>query len=75
MAAMIARALNMGISNDITATGFADEKDIPSWAKSAVKTVKDMGIVEGRGGNRFAPDATATRAEAVTIILNLLDSK
>ncbi|WP_256481363.1 hypothetical protein [Brevibacillus ruminantium] len=29
----------------------------------------------GRGGNRFIPDETATRAEAVAILLRMLEYK
>lgn len=30
--------------------------------------------MNGRGDNRFAPAALATRAEAVVVILNMLDA-
>ncbi len=66
---MIARA--GGVDRAATAsTGFADDSEIPSWAKGAVAAVKELGIVSGRNGNLFAPNETATRAEAVTIIMN-----
>ncbi|MEK3884088.1 S-layer homology domain-containing protein [Paenibacillus sp. PL2-23] len=35
----------------------------------------DAGIVQGRSGNRFAPQATAKRAEAVTMIMNMLKAE
>jgi hypothetical protein len=73
LAVMIARALGVDIEAGASAsTGFADDGDIPVWAKGAVSAVRQSGIVQGRSDNRFAPDATATRAEAVTTILNLL---
>ncbi|NOU66041.1 hypothetical protein GC096_18555 [Paenibacillus sp. LMG 31461] len=74
MAAMFAGAL--GQSNEVaTTTGFADDKDIPVWAKSRVVYVKQAGIVQGREKNLFAPNDHATKAEAVTVLLNLLAQK
>ncbi|MGO4273788.1 S-layer homology domain-containing protein, partial [Paenibacillus sp. TAF58] len=71
MAAMLAGAL--GKSNEVNAvTGFADDKDIPVWAKASVTFVKQAGIVQGKGNNQFAPQDHATRAEAVTVLLNML---
>ncbi|SEM62677.1 The GLUG motif-containing protein [Paenibacillus sp. OV219] len=70
MAAMIASAL--GQSNVANAViGFADDKDIPAWAKAGVSFVKQAGIVQGKGDNRFAPQDKATRAEAVTVLLKM----
>ncbi len=54
-------------------TGFADDSLIPSWAKPLVAAAYDAGIVNGRSTNRFMPLASATRAEAVTMVLHLLD--
>ncbi|BBI36745.1 S-layer homology domain-containing protein [Cohnella abietis] len=74
MAVMIAKAL--GKSGDANAaTGFADERDIAPWARGSVAYLKKAGIVNGNGGNRFAPQDHATRAEAVAILLNILALK
>ncbi|MFC5471342.1 S-layer homology domain-containing protein [Cohnella suwonensis] len=71
MAAMIANALKLSIeSTDVT--GFADDKDIPSWVKGAVAAIKKLGLMEGTGTNQFNPNAQATRAEAVTVLLKML---
>jgi arabinogalactan endo-1,4-beta-galactosidase len=76
LAVMIARAAGVDlITASSTSTGFADDSQIPAWAKDAVAAVKKLGIVNGRSGNLFAPNETATRAEAVTIIMNLLQTK
>jgi|GEM_PF-1578532 FOG: WD40-like repeat len=73
MAAMIARAL--GIQPDpVAATSFADDEAIPRWAKGAVAALQANGIVYGRGGNNFAPNETATRAEAVVMLLRALET-
>ncbi len=70
MAVMISSA--MGQSVQATATGFADDRDIPAWAKGAVAALSQLGIIEGQGANRYAPGNPSTRAEAVTVLLNML---
>ncbi|MGC5772508.1 polysaccharide lyase family 8 super-sandwich domain-containing protein [Paenibacillus pabuli] len=72
MAAMIARALKLSAEAGAT-TGFADDKDIPKWAKGAIEAVRKLDIVSGRGDNKFVPKGTATRAEAVTILVRILE--
>jgi len=71
MAVILAKIL--GKSNEASATtGFADDKDIPEWAKSSVAYLKSAGLVKGKGDNEYAPQDHATRGEAITILLNLL---
>lgn len=70
MAVMTARALSAA-DRSISSTSFSDDQDIPHWAKAAVEYLKQQNIIVGRGENRFAPQAVATRAEVVTILLNL----
>ncbi|RIX59640.1 S-layer protein [Paenibacillus nanensis] len=53
---------------------FADADHIQEWAYPAVVTAVDLGLIQGRGNNRFAPHGDATRAEAVVLILRVLDS-
>lgn len=72
MASMIARALKVPLDAN-TRTGFADQEDIPIWAKGAVQTIRELGIVSGRAGNRFVPNDTATRAEAAVLLLRMLE--
>ncbi|WP_338586756.1 S-layer homology domain-containing protein [Paenibacillus sp. Y5S-9] len=72
MVTMIVRA--GGIPTDSNAKlNFKDAKDVPAWAVSYVASAVEAGLVGGVGGNRFAPMQTATRAEAITLILGLLD--
>ena len=73
MAVMIARALKLPIE-EVASTGFADDEAIPRWAKGAVKALRELGIVGGRGNNAFVPNATATRAEAVVMLLSMLET-
>ncbi|GIP09184.1 hypothetical protein J1TS5_13540 [Paenibacillus macerans] len=72
MAMMIARALKQQL-NDNASTGFADDEAIPQWAKGAVEAIRKLGIVDGRGANRFVPDEKASRAEAVVMLVRMLD--
>ncbi|MFB9751156.1 fibronectin type III domain-containing protein [Paenibacillus hodogayensis] len=70
MSTMIAKALGLTIEAN-AATGFADEKDIPEWAKGTVAANKKLGMLEGKDLNKFDPNAKTVRAEAVTVLLKL----
>lgn len=59
-----------GTSNQAS---YADESSIPFWAKQEVAEVSRMGIMQGKGQNRFAPADNATRAEAVKVWLKLME--
>ncbi|CAH1218171.1 hypothetical protein PAECIP111891_04706 [Paenibacillus allorhizoplanae] len=74
VAVMIAKAMGQSIPANIT-TGFADDKNIPAWAKASVSYVKRTGVMQGKGYDQFAPQDHATRAEAVTVLLNMLAQK
>lgn len=71
MVSMIAKGARLTLDPN-AATSFADNEDIPAWAMGAVKAVSDKGIIQGRTGNVFAPKATASRADAITVIMNML---
>lgn len=51
---------------------FADESTIPSYAAAAVDWAHANGVVNGTSGNRFDPQAGATRAQVATILRNYL---
>ncbi len=70
MATMIARALLLP-SYAWEKTSFADDHDIPQWAKGAVAALHDSSIINGRGNNKFLPNEMASRAEAVVVLLRL----
>ena len=73
MIVMLARAL--GVSNvEIARTQFTDDAAIPAWGKGAVEALRELGIVTGRSNNSFAPNDEATRAEALVIIMRVLDN-
>ncbi|WP_339205632.1 S-layer homology domain-containing protein [Paenibacillus sp. FSL K6-3182] len=72
MVAMIVRASGIKV-NPNAKLSFADSKSVPAWAVPYVATAVEAGLVSGVGQNRFAPQQIATRAEAVALILGLLN--
>lgn len=69
-AVILCRAL--GIEQKTGETGFADNAGISSWAKPAVLALEAAGLVQGVGGNRFAPAQNITRAELVKMLDNVV---
>lgn len=53
-------------------TSFADDSLIPMWAKPAVQAAAEHGLLTGRDGNKFDPNAVATRAETAALVLRFL---
>ncbi|TEB08467.1 Cellulosome-anchoring protein precursor [Pelotomaculum schinkii] len=53
-------------------TQFADSIDISDWAREAVATTVTNGIIKGYPDHTFKPQDKASRAEAVTVIANML---
>ncbi|MNC14454.1 Endo-1,4-beta-xylanase A precursor [compost metagenome] len=74
MAVMMNRALKAAGKTAPSGTNpaFADQGQIPAWAADAVSAGAAAGLVEGTSGNRFAPSAQATRAEAAAMLKRLL---
>ncbi|MEN6327872.1 MAG: fibronectin type III domain-containing protein [Syntrophomonas sp.] len=69
MAIIIDKVISKNVSTGKT---FADGTGISTWAKDAVARVSGSGIISGYPDNTFRPKVNATRAEAVTVILNAL---
>lgn len=59
--------------DSIPPLAFDDADQVPAWAYTAIAIASDMGIAKGRGNNKFSPGGYTTRAEAVTLILRILD--
>jgi len=72
MAVIIARTLQLQLDGEAAAT-FADADQIPAWAMPSVVAAVDAKLIQGRSNNLFAPASNATRAEAVTLLLSLID--
>lgn len=52
---------------------FADSDKISEWAKTSVKQAVANGFMDGMDNNMFNPTLTATRAQAATVILRVLN--
>lgn len=70
MAVMIVKAAKLNMITE--ESSFSDNGNISGWARSAVATVVERGIMSGYPDNTIKPQANATRAEAVTVIANAL---
>lgn len=74
MCAMMHRAMRKLLSETSDAKlTFADADEISEWARDSVRTMVKTGIMKGMEDNRFAPAETATRAQAATVLLRMLD--
>ncbi|WP_052487786.1 S-layer homology domain-containing protein [Gordoniibacillus kamchatkensis] len=71
MVAMLSRIADFAALQQGAAKTFADVTPF-SWAKSVIEEAAGAGILQGVDNSRFAPDGTATRAEAVALILRTL---
>ncbi len=70
MAVMAMRAIGFTNASG-KQTSFADANQIPAWAHALIADAVEQGMMQGRGNNLFAPNANATRAEAVTLVLKV----
>lgn len=55
-------------AEDGGALGFADSEQVPDWAKSAVGSLVNMGVIHGFEDNTIRPNNPITRAESAVII-------
>ena len=55
-------------SPEATETEFSDSEEISSWAVAAAAWAQENGIMEGRPGGIFDPEANTTRAEAAAVL-------
>ena len=60
--------MGYSIPKTLEAVTFADNAQISSWAKDAVKTMQQAGVLSGKANNLFDPKGNATRAEAATVL-------
>ncbi|MEO2207774.1 InlB B-repeat-containing protein [Paenibacillus pabuli] len=70
MAVMVANALQLKAESGTSST-FADDEQIPVWARAAVAGMQKSGLLNGKGFNIFAPRDNTTRAEAVKLLLSM----
>ena len=68
-----AKKLGYDLPRTIKAVTFADNANISSWAKDAVRAMQQAGILAGKNGNKFDPKGTATRAEVATVLRRFVE--
>lgn len=72
MVVMLSRIVNLNnLAKDQAKGNFNDLND--AYAASEIIAEAQVGIVSGKGDGRFDPKGNATRAEALQIILNVLE--
>lgn len=69
---MLLRVLGVQVDSDAHLT-FKDSDQVPDWAKAYVSVSVELGIINGYPDGTFRPNDFATRAEAVTMILTILN--
>lgn len=58
----------------VSATSFADNAAVSSWAKNAVAFMNSKSIVSGVGGNQFDPQGSASIEQALLIALKMFET-
>lgn len=54
-------------------TSFADDRQIPNWARDSIYMAREIGILQGDTANRVNPNKVLTRAEASTMLIRFLE--
>ena len=68
-----AKQLGYDLPKTLQTVTFADNAQISSWAKDAVRAMQQAGILAGKNGNKFDPRGTATRAEVATVLRRFVE--
>ena len=68
---MVTRALDL--KGGTKALPFADADQIPAWGKDYAIAAYEAGLIQGKDNNKFAPNDLLTRAEAVTVLMKLVE--
>ncbi|MEC0238309.1 S-layer homology domain-containing protein [Paenibacillus dokdonensis] len=71
---ILSRIVNLDHVNKNAAKGnFTDMASASSYAAGSIKDAAEAGIIDGKNSGTFDPQGYATRAEALTVILNVLN--
>ena len=54
-------------------SGYADAESVSGWAEAAMAWAIEKGVVTGVTSTTLAPQATATRAQAATILMRFAE--
>jgi len=66
--------LDTEVSEDANLDDFTDADQISAWAEEAMLWANYHGLITGRTATTIVPDGTATRAEAATILMRLMET-
>ena len=74
-ASIIIRAMGLEESSDesATTTSFADDKDIPNWAKKSINIARKMGIITANGNNEIEPNKLMTRSQCAVMLNRFIE--
>lgn len=72
MAAIIVNAFKLQQSQE--GKMFGDQDEISPWAQEAIQIAASNGIIAGYEDGTFKPKNHATRAEAVTVLVRILEN-
>lgn len=74
MAVLLVRAYVMQQGNPAmgSAPEFSDLEEAGEWARQSLGTALSVGLLSGRGDNRFVPQGTTLRTESAQAVYNLL---
>ena len=70
-AVMLCRAFGIQPSASASIT-FSDAGEVGSWAKDAVAALTERGMINGVGGNLFAPGSDINRASVAQMVSNMV---
>lgn len=76
MASLLVRAMglqSLAETKKNGSLGFKDSSQVQSWSRGAVAVAVEKGLIRGYQDNTFGPRRKASRAEAVTMIVKMLD--
>lgn len=73
-AVMLMRALKFKATANVSTTVFGDDHDISSWAKYAVQTIHELGMMNGAEG-LFLPKNLLTRQETATLLYRMMQQQ
>lgn len=65
--------MGYSIPTPLASVTFADNDKISAWAAKEVTAMQRAGIVKGKDGNRFDPQASATRAEVSAVLRRFVE--
>lgn len=63
-----AKAMNIELPKTTPAASFTDAASISSFAAEAINAMQQAGIMNGKDGGKFDPQATASRAEVAAVL-------